>query len=184
MRSSIVAQAGGQELSQPPSSYCLPSILGSRDLRSRKILANPTTSLRVLVVVHPMRFLQPDATRWNFFAGSKAQRHVLREPIPMLFLNIGIEEHDFKSGTISQHGSNSVHFVPRASCAKPSFRVFERIKNIVDMDVDAGLEARKDGEHIVVNVAAGFQHVGAVNEKYIARLELFEIGSRDFLQTL
>src|SRR5687768_9553912 len=63
----------------------------------------------------------------------------------------------------------------------PLAGIFERQKNIVDMDDHAGSDARENPEIEIGHVSPGFHGVGGIDEQDVIRAKALECLERDIL---
>ena len=84
--------------------------------------------------------LQPDATATIF----ETERHVAAESFLKKMFEIAIEEHYFERRIVFQEGPQHIRFVPSLAMIDPFARIFERIHDIVNMNVHPGLKGRED----------------------------------------
>ena len=85
-----------------------------------------------------------------------------------------LEPADLERRVECQEGPHQVRLVPCPSLADPGLRVLEGEEDVVHVDPDAGLQPRQYLEHEVVDVGAGLDHVGRVDEEHVAVLEPVE----------
>src|SRR5438445_8328548 len=72
----------------------------------------------------------------------------------------------------------------RSSVVDPLLRVFERIDDVVKVDVDPGTDPRQDFEENTIDVAVDLAHVRGIHEQDVVLVECLELADVDLLQAM
>src|SRR3989442_10414671 len=104
----------------------------------------------------------------------QAERHRLTNAVREEKLQVRIEEHHGKCVVVLKEGPQEVRLVPGPALEHPRPRVFERVEDVVHVDVDSAPETRQDLKHQVVDVAPDLADMRGVDEENVRVLELFE----------
>src|SRR5262249_17940359 len=83
---------------------------------------------------------------------------------------------------VLQERMQQIGFIPRAALIDPRFRIFERMKNVVEVDDHPRNQPWKNVEEDIVHIAAGLRDVRRIDEENIVRLQSCKDVEVDVLQ--
>ena len=110
-----------------------------------------------------LRLPQPDTAARVL----QTQRHMLRKELPVEVLQECIEANDPELRVVLQECAQNISFIPRPALINPRARIFKWIEDVVDVDVDARRERRKDFEKDSVHIAAGLTDMRGIDEQNV-----------------
>ena len=93
----------------------------------------------------------------------------------MEMLHEGIHKHNAESAIILEECPQHITLVPRSTFIDPLLRIFEREEDVVEVNINALREGRKDFEEDTINVAVDLADVRGVNEQDVIRFELLKL---------
>ena len=102
----------------------------------------------------------------------------------MEMLHEGVHKHNAESTIVLEECSQHIYLVPRSPFIDPLLRIFEREKDIVEVNINARSEGRKDLEEDTIYVAVDLADVRGVNEQNVIRFELLKLIQANVLQPL
>jgi hypothetical protein len=98
-----------------------------------------------------LEFFEPDTATGVLLN----QRHVAKISLLVKPINKGIEQLHLKRIVVLKKCSQQIGFIPRSPFIDPVKRVFERIENVMQVNIDtafqAGKQFKKDEIHITVD---------------------------------
>src|SRR5262245_54685611 len=156
-----------------------PGVFGYRHIQparefSRGLFAGDLWSVEVQVV---NGFFQPET------AG-----HVLQKEREVFLKNSAMakqkerrEKSNLECAVVLKKSPDKIGFIPRSAFKHPRLRVFERIKDIVNVNEHALRDQRKNFEDQVIHIASGFAYMRRIDKKNIAPLQFLEDGEIDIL---
>src|SRR5881296_3415058 len=89
----------------------------------------------------------------------------------MLINQIRREKLDLEGAVVLKKSAQQVRLVPCSAFIDPVARVFERIEDVMEMDVDAFLQERQDLKDDVIHVAARFGNVRRIDKQNIREFQ-------------
>ena len=97
-------------------------------------------------------------------------------------LHEGVHKHNAESVVVLEECPQHVHLVPRSPFKDPLLRVFKREKDVMEVNMNAWGEERKDLEEDTIYVAVDLAHVRGVNEHNVIRFEHLKLIQANVLQ--